>query len=99
MFRMIEDYTAKFVEPDRVYLRCYKILLDQFRLFLRNLADDSVSTVKGRINDSCVNMVRDQIAARVEEVYNLESQAAIDAIKYTYDKAIEEYAAKAAAAK
>ena len=74
ILKMIEDYVGAYVGEAKKYDICYKILIDQFILFLNNLMDPAIDRPKNRLYDSCVASIRDLLEERLEDLYEMESE-------------------------
>lgn len=88
MIKMIEDYVKEFIDTD-IHERCYKLFVDQFKLFLKNLADPTIKRPKNRLYDPSVAMIRDFMDERFENEYKVDSMH-IDTMYKLYKEAINE---------
>lgn len=73
MLEMIEEYIGEFTGDAGVYSRCYLILVDQFKLFLKNLLDPNILSPKNRLRDECVYTIMVNLDERIENLYGMES--------------------------
>lgn len=71
VLQVLERYVEMFTGRERMYRRCYMLLVDQFAQFLENLQDPAVRRPKHRLNDSCVSTIRDQLDERFNSVYQV----------------------------
>lgn len=74
MLEMLEEYVGEFVGEEKKYIKCYKILADQFQLFLDNLKDENIQKPKNRLEDSCVYTIRVSLNERIRNLYKMESE-------------------------
>ena len=89
MLGMFETYVAQYTGTQRMYHRCYTLLVDQFNLFLKNLTDENVKRPRHRLYDSCVSIIRDQLDDRIENVYKLDSKCC-NTMRRLYQNAVNE---------
>lgn len=85
--KLVEDYVSAYVDKEEVYDVCYRILIDQFILFLQNLMDPAISWPKNRLFDPCVMELRDTIDDRIENVYQMD-QEKLGAMDALYSQAV-----------
>ena len=95
LLELIEEYVGEFVSEDKKYARCYLILVDQFQLFLDNLADGSITKPKNRLRDSCVYTIRVNLNERIRNIYKMDSEKC-DVFTRMYNKAEASYVSKSA---
>lgn len=73
LIHLIEKYVACFIDATTAKKVCYEILLDQYRLFLKNMKDPELKVPKNvnRIDDSVITKVADMLETHFEEKYEM----------------------------
>lgn len=74
IMEMIEEYVSNFIPQTEVYHRCYKIIVDQFELFVENLKDTRITRPANRIEDKIVEDIVEILEDRFKKIYKLSSR-------------------------
>ena len=88
MLKMLEDYVGEYTGSLKKYDRCYMLLVDQLKLFLKNLTDTSIKRPRNRLFDSSVCIIRDLLDDRIIELYQMESRKC-EIIRKLYNAAVD----------